>query len=94
MTEEKKNKEEKKPEELKLPYLNFGYLGTCYLHTDKGLFFWMSPANTSLEEGVKYLEFTLDRYKKTIEENKKKKEEEELKPPAENVKKGDFKPVV
>lgn len=103
MTEEKINevkkqtesKEVNKKKEIQLPHLNFGYLGTAYIHTEKGMCLWMTPSTLTLEESVKYLKYTMGKYEDAIVTNKKKKEEEEeLKPAVENKKKNEeFKPV-
>jgi len=89
---EKKNDNTKK-EEVKLPQLHYGILGTCYVHTNKGMCLWQVPANmTDLEEIIKYLDFTKSKYESQIEINKKKAEED-AKLPSENKKEGEFKVI-
>lgn len=96
MKENKKqqiNEEKNKKPEAKLPLLNFGYLGTAYIHTDKGMCMWMTPNSFILEDSIEYLKYTLNKYEEALELNKKKKEEEaKNKPPVENKEK-EYKPV-
>jgi len=85
MTKKKKDntkKEETKPE-IKLPQFQYTIFGNCMIYTDKGMCMWMSPTGMSLEENIKYLDYSKSLYEKQIEVNAKKAEEE-IKPPAEN----------
>jgi len=70
MTEKKNETTEK--QEVKLPQLHFGYMATCYVHTDKGMCMWMTPSHmTDLPEIISYLDFTKAKYEAQIELNKK-----------------------
>ena len=79
---EDKNKKEK----IKFPQLQYGIYGVCDIYTTQGKCTWSSPNIISLEENIKYLEFTISKFKDQIEFNKKQaeKEIEKNKPAAEN----------
>jgi hypothetical protein len=91
MTEEKKQ-ENIKDHQNELPKIASVLQGGHFIYTEKGMFVWHFPSQTTFEDSLKYLKYLTESIEKTIESIKEKEAQEGLKAVVSNKDK-DYKQV-
>lgn len=78
MTTDKKQETIKDPQD-ELPKIASVLQGGHFIYTEKGMFVWHFPSQTTFEDSLKYLKHLTESIEKTIKSNKEKEQEESLK---------------